>query len=130
MDNLLYRGQEPENRGIAPIKMIDTMVGVTVPTEFEFEAVFGDMIMAEIVDEDADGNVFRDGIWVSQNVTKKLWRRARVVLKGPDCKNIEVGDDVAYPSDKGIPMVSANKKKYIFLDMSRLFGKLKKLDVT
>lgn len=128
MDNLSYRGQTANVNGIAP-NNLDSMQGTSVPTEFEFQAVFGDMLMAEIIDENEHGEIYRDGIWVSQDITKKLWRRAKVVLIGPDCEGIEIGDQVAYPSDRGIPMVSADKKKYIFLDMSRLFGKLTPIEI-
>ena len=128
MENLKARGQEAENRGLPSLKL-DSMVGTKVPEGFEFEALFGDILMCELVDEDQDGNVWRDGVWVNQDITKKLWRRGKVALAGPECKGIDIGDHVAYPSDRGIPMVSANKKKYIFLNQERLFGKLKPIDI-
>jgi hypothetical protein len=129
MENLKARGQEAENRGVASLKL-DTMQGTMVPSNFDFEALFGDIIMCELIDEDENGNVWRDGVWVSQDVTKRLWRRGQVVLAGPDCRGVEVGDQVAYPSDRGIPLVSFNKKKYIFLNQERLFGKLKPITIS
>jgi len=124
-DNNNARGIDDEVHGLPSLKL-DDMMGTSVPSEFEFDAVFGDIVMCEIIDENEHGEVIRDGIWVKQDITKKLWRRGRVILKGPKCIELEVGDEVAYPSDRGIPMVSSNRKKYIFLNMERLFGKLKK----
>ena len=128
MENLKARGQEAANKGLPSLKL-DSMQGSSVPSDFDFEAVFGDIIMCEMIDEDQDGNVFRDGVWVSMDITRKLWRRAQVVLVGPEVRGVEVGDQVALPQDKGIPLVSANKKKYIFVNQERLFGKLKPIDI-
>ena len=123
----MSKEQEPltaEVHGIAPLNL-DSMMGTDLPNEFEFTGVFGDLVMCEVIDENEHGEVWRNGIWVAQDVTKKLWRRGRVTLKGPLCVGIEVGDEVAYPSDRGIPMVSLSRKKYIFLNMERIFGRLK-----
>jgi len=122
--HLKVRNQEAEVHGL-PTLNLDSMMGTDMPTDFEFEALFGDIVMCEIIDENENGEVNRDGIWIKQDVTRKLWRKAKVVLKGPKCLELEIGDIVAYPSDRGIPMVTANKTKYIFLNMERLFGKLK-----
>jgi co-chaperonin GroES (HSP10) len=126
MDNLKYRGQQAEVNGLPSLDLAG-MGATSVPSDFEFEGVFGDIIMCELIDENEHGEVMRDGIYVKQEVTHKLWRRGKVVLKGPQCTELEIGDEVAFPSDKGVPMVSTNKKKYIFLNMERLFGKLKPL---
>ena len=128
MDNLEYRGQDAEVNGL-PSLNLSSMQGTSIPTEFEFSAVFGDIVLVELIDENEHGEVYRDGIWIKQEVTHKLWRRGQVVLKGPKCVDLNIGDQVAYPSDKGLPMVSANKKKYVFLNMERLFGKLKPIKI-
>lgn len=120
------RGLEDQVHGL-PTLDLTSMMGTTVPPDFEFEQVFGDIVMCEIIDENEHGEVQRGGIWLKQEITEKLWRRGRVLLKGPKCTGLDIGDEVAYPSDKGIPMVTLNKKKYIFLNMERLFGKLRKL---
>jgi len=96
----------------------------SVPSDFDFDRVLGDIVMAEIIDENEFGEIMRNGVWVSQDITKKLWRKAKVYLVGPDCKGVNVGDIVVYPSDKGIPMVKT-PKKYIFLNKERIFGVLK-----
>ena len=72
-------------------------------------------------DENNNGEVNRDGIWLKQDITSKMWRVALVIKAGPTCSgNVKVGDYVMYPSDKGLPMVRTNKK-YIFLNESRIF---------
>jgi len=113
-----------------PTLNLDSMSGTSVPEDFEFEAVLGDIIMAEIIDTNAQGEVYRAGIWISQDITKRIWRRAKVTMMGPKVpKEVTIGCHIAYPSDKGIPMVSANKKKYIYLNAERIFGILKPIDI-
>lgn len=128
LDHLEARGLEANERGLPPLSL-DNMGQTSIPQDFEFEGVFGNILMCEAIDENDHGEVLRNGIWLKPEVTQKLWRRGRVILLGPDCKGLAVGDHVAYPSDRGLPMVSVNKKKYIFLSMDRLFGKLKPIDV-
>lgn len=125
-NNLTARGQEAKVQGYAPLNL-DMASNADVPNEFEFEGVFGDIIMLEVIDENEHGEVYRDGIWLKQDVTKKMWRRGRVSLIGPQCNELKIGDEVAYPSDRGLKMVNDGGKKFIFMNMERLFGKLKPL---
>lgn len=128
MDNLKYRGQEAEVQGYTPLNL-DAMQGTDVPSDFDFEELFGDIIQVEVIDENEHGEVLRDGIYLKQDVTRKMWRRGKVVLAGPKAQacGLKPGDIVGYPSDRGLQMVAAGKKKYVFLNMERLFGKLKPL---
>ena len=113
-----------------PTLNLDSMQGTSVPDDFEFEAVLGNIIMCEIIDESSKGEVWRSGIWLSQDITKKIWRRAKVVMMGPDVPSIiKIGSHVAYPSDKGILMCAANKRKYIYLNSERIFGILKPIEI-
>lgn len=115
------RGSLPkENRGLPSLDLTE-MQGITIPTDFEITGVLGDILMCEIVDEDAQGDVLRNGIWLKQEVTQKMWRVAKVVKIGPHCsENIKIDDYVMYPSDKGLPMMK-HHKKYIFLNEPRIF---------
>ena len=126
MDNLKARGQEAEVNGYVPLDL-DQMSNNDVPNEFEFEGLYGDIIMVEIIDENEHGEVYRDGIWLKMDITQKMWRRGKVKLKGPQCYDLEIGDEVAYPSDKGLKMVKSAGASFVFLNMERLFGKLKPL---
>ena len=116
------RGNLPaENFGL-PAYSLESMQGVAVPTDYEITSVLGDILMYEIVDENESGEVNRGGIWIKQDVTQKMWRVAKVYKAGPRCSdNIKEGDFVMYPSDRGIPMINRDKKKYIFLNEPRIF---------
>ena len=105
---------------------IDEMQGTDVPADFDIEAVFGDIVAVSPTDENEFGEIFRNGLWLKPDVTKKMWRRGKVVLVGPQVSEVKVGDIVAYPSDKGLNMIQGkDKKRIVFLNMERLFCKLR-----
>ena len=109
-----------------PVMNIDSMMGTSISNDFEFESLTGDLIMCEVIDQNSQNEVYRGGIWISTDITKTLWRRGQVVLTGPNVpKEISIGCQICYPGDRGIPMIAANKKKYIFLNYERVFGVLK-----
>lgn len=96
----------------------------------ELEAVYDNILLVRYVDETEDGELLRNGIALPSSTNKlKAWRVGEVVLAGPDCKFVSVGDRVCFPNDKGIPaqdLTIANVgrvKKSIFLNEDRLFGK-------
>ena len=124
----LEKREDMEVQGL-PTLNLDTMQGTTVNSDMEFLAVFGDIIMLRIVDESEKGEVWRDGIWIQKDMVKKLWRRGEVVLFGPKCVGVEKGDHLMYPSDKGLPFVSVDGNKYIFINMERVFAKVAKLTI-
>ena len=106
---------------------IEDMQGLSVPEDFEIDSVFGDLVIVTPTDENDSGEVIRNGIWLKVDVTKKMWRRGVVVKTGPLCKDVKEGDVVSWPHDRGITMLQgSSKRKYIFLNMERLFCKLKK----
>jgi len=111
---------------------LDEMQGVDVPSDFEIDGVFGDIVAVTPVDENEFGEINHDGIWLKKDITKKLWRRGRVIFIGPlvniglEYDDIKEGDLVAYPSDKGLNMIQGkDKKKIVFLNKERLFCKLR-----
>lgn len=101
--------------------------------EFTLSSLFDDLILAEFVDVSQDGAAIRRGdIWVPLNATPKAWRIARVLKTGVKCDNVQAGQTIVFPSDKG---VAVSKLKYtnsdgelcvvehgIFLNEERLFG--------
>jgi predicted RecA/RadA family phage recombinase len=103
------------------------MLGVDVPSDFEIEGVFGDIVAVTPIDENEYGEIKRDGIWLKQDVTKRMWRQGKVVKIGPQVKELKEGDIIAYPSDRGVNMIQGkDKKKMVFLNMERIFCKLVK----
>ena len=115
------RGSLPrENNGLPPLDL-DDMQGIGIPLEYEVDGVLGDILMCEIIDETEQGEVNRNGIWLKQEVSGKMWRVAKVIKTGPQCSGtVKIGDCVMYPSDKGLPMIHL-KKKYVFLNEPRIF---------
>ena len=95
--------------------------------------LFDDLILAEFIDVSQDGTAIKRGdIWVPLNTAPKAWRIGRVLVKGKQCKNIEIDQLIIFPSDKGVPVSGLQYKsaegktehvKYgIFLNEERLFG--------
>jgi len=109
-------------RGYAPLQLDDQQTIASFSSdEYEVDKLLGDIIMAEYVDENTNGEVNRNGIWVKEDIGTKLWRTARVLKIGPLCpKEITEGCFVRFPSDKGIKGVFLGKK-YIFLNAERIF---------
>lgn len=99
---------------------------------FDLCTLFDDLLLAEYVDETGDGNcITRGGIVVPKNSVYKAWRIAKVILIGKGCNNVEVGDHIIFPHDKGIPVKNitvdghGELSRGIFLNEERLFGVVK-----
>lgn len=86
----------------------------------------------EFIDESSDegaGDVIkRGGIFIPTNALNKAWRKAKVILTGPDVKHAKIGDIVMFPNDKGAPVSNMDIEghgkisKGMFLNENRLFG--------
>lgn len=99
--------------------------------EYNLSFLFDDIILVEFIDEDSDGagdTIMRDGIYVPTNTLSKAWRKARVILTGPEVKYAKKGDIVMFPNDKGAPVSNmeidgyGKIRKGMFLNEQRLFG--------
>lgn len=90
--------------------------------------LFDDIILVELIDEDDNGNVQRNGIFIPTNNTIKTWRKGKVLLKGKNADQCELNDIVIFPHDKGSPVSNVNVKNYgvlkkgMFLNQERIFG--------
>ncbi len=105
--------------------------------EFALSFVYDDIILVEFIDEAPDGtgdNIKRGGIFVPTNTLTKAWRKAKVVIAGPECKYTKKGDIVMFPNDKGAAVSNIQIEDYgtigkgMFLNEQRLFGICKKKD--
>jgi hypothetical protein len=96
-----------------------------IPSDWDITEVFGDIIMCKYVDENATGEVLRNGIWLSKDISHNLWRIVEVILAGPEAIGINIGDTLLVPGDKGIPGMSKNGVKLLFVNKERIFGKVK-----
>lgn len=99
--------------------------------EFILSFIYDDIILVEYIDEANDGtgdNIMRDGIYVPTNTLTKAWRKAIVILAGPECKYTKAGDIVMFPNDKGASIANIEIDGYgkigkgMFLNEQRIFG--------
>jgi hypothetical protein len=127
MANELKRGLPDEYHGLTDISVYN---GMKIPDEYEFTEVLGDIILAEYVDCSQDGQLIeRDGIFVSNDVTKNTWRVAKVLLHGKGCSDlIEVDKLIMFPNDRGIPHIVSGKAPRVFINEERIFGIVKVKD--
>ena len=79
--------------------------------------------------------VMRNGIALPLAHVQKAWRIGKVVLAGPKCNYVKVGDNVCFPSDRGIPCSNIDVsdvgtlKDSIFLNEGRVFGICKPVEL-
>jgi hypothetical protein len=110
----------------------DGDIGLTDDLELSF--IFDDILLVEYVDETETGEIVRNGIYVPTNAITKAWRKAKVILAGPDVKYTKVGDIVIFPNNLGVTVANISVtdrgvvKKGIFLNENRIFGKCKPKD--
>jgi co-chaperonin GroES (HSP10) len=100
-------------------------IGLT--DDFELNFIFDDILLVEYVDENDEGEIQRNGIFVPTNAVTKAWRKARVILTGPKTEYVKEGDIVIFPNNLGVSIsnldINGKKlKKGIFLNEDRLFG--------
>jgi hypothetical protein len=99
--------------------------------DYKLSFIFDDIVLVEFVDEveDAQGSaVMRNGLYVPTNVNTKAWRKAKVVLTGPNVAYCKKDDIVIFPNDKGVTVSNmeiegyGTVKKGMFLNEQRMFG--------
>lgn len=110
-----------ENNGIADL---DPYHDCPLPEDYEVVELLGDVIMAEYADVAPDGkSLVRNGIILPNEVVdKKAWRVGKVLLVGPNTKQVKTGQHVIFPGDKGIIGIQKGGKTVIFLNEERIFG--------
>ena len=103
--------------------------------DFKLSFLFEDIVLVEFIDEVDDGHgdaILRGGIFVPTNTLTKAWRKAKVILAGPNAQYAKVNDIVIFPNDKGVSVSNIEiegygiLKKGMFLNEKRLFGICKK----
>jgi co-chaperonin GroES (HSP10) len=110
-----------ENNGIADIDMYQNC---PLPEDYEITELLGDIIMAEYADVAEDGqSLIRNGIVLPQSVVEqKAWRIGKVVLVGPDTRQVKVGQNIIFPGDRGLVGLNRNGRTVVFLNEQRIFG--------
>ena len=96
--------------------------------DFELSFIFDDILLVEYVDETETGDILRNGIVVPTNAVNKAWRKAKVILAGPNVKYAKPDDIVIFPNNLGVTVsnmdiVGKGKLKGgVFLNEDRVFG--------
>jgi hypothetical protein len=110
-----------ENNGIADVELYQDC---PLPENFEITELLGDVIQVVYADTAEDGkSLIRNGIILpAEVVDNKAWRVGKVVLAGPNTKQVKTGHYVIFPGDKGIKGMQRNGKLNIFLNEDRIFG--------
>ena len=102
--------------------------------DFELTFIFDDILLVEYADETEEGDIMRNGIVVPTNAVNKAWRKARVILTGPNVKYAKVGDIVIFPNNLGVTVANIDVtgkgklKGGVFLNEDRVFGICKPKD--
>jgi hypothetical protein len=105
---------------------LEEYANLALPTDYDITSVMDDVIMAEFVDCNEDGELIqRGGIFMNINIQQNCWRVAKVIMVGPTVKDqINIGDHIMFPNDKGIKAVKFNsqcKRPVVFICASRIF---------
>jgi co-chaperonin GroES (HSP10) len=110
-----------ENNGLADL---DPYANCPLPEDFEITELLGDVIQVEYADVAENGrDLVRNGIVLPESVIdQKAWRIGKVILAGPNTKQVKAGHYVIFPGDKGIKGIQKNGKLNIFLNEERIFG--------
>lgn len=71
---------------------------------FVVDKLYDDFVFADYVDID-NGFIVdeKSGLVRAVSDTNKTWRKAKVIMVGPACRQTKVGDIVLFPNDKGLP---------------------------
>jgi co-chaperonin GroES (HSP10) len=110
-----------ENNGLANI---ESYKDCPLPEDYEVVELLGDIIQVEYADVANDGkSLVRNGIILPNEVVdQKAWRIGKVLLVGPDARQVKKGHYVMFPGDKGLIGIQKGGKTVVFLDEKRIFG--------
>lgn len=96
--------------------------------DFMMSQLMDDVLLVEYIDANDNGEIMRDGIYMPGNMTRNAWRKAKVILAGPNAQYVKVGDIVIFPNDKGINISKIEVAGHgiieqgRFINEDRLFG--------
>lgn len=108
-----------------------------LPTDFGLEdfilsRLMDDVMLLEFCDlqDSNDGveYVLRGGIAVPVAQVSNMWRKGKVILKGPRVQFTQIGEIVMFPANMGVGISNVeveghgNIKKGLFLNEQRMFG--------
>lgn len=139
MQRAIHIEQEPISIDHAPVQKshID-LSDRSLPTDFGFgddwmlSNLMDDVILVEfcdIIDDGIGGQALsRGGIAIPISHVVSAWRKAKVVLTGPNVRYTKVGDVVVFPNNMGQGITNLEVEGYgkikdgYFINEQRMFG--------
>ncbi len=102
-------------------------------SDYKLSFLFDDILLVKYVDLEGENGeegqyIKRGMLYLDPKSMQKSWRKAQVILAGPNAKFVKVGDIVMFPNDKGITISNVEIEGYgvlkqgMFLNEQRLFG--------
>ena len=70
---------------------------------FTVKKLYDDFVFADYIDVDNGFIKHESGLVTVESNATKTWRKAKVLMVGPACRNTKVGDIILFPNDKGLP---------------------------
>lgn len=70
---------------------------------FTVKKLYDDFVFADYIDVDNGFIKHESGLVTIESNSTKTWRKAKVLMVGPACRNTKVGDIILFPNDKGLP---------------------------
>lgn len=70
---------------------------------FTVKKLYDDFVFADYIDVDNGFIKHESGLVTIESNNTKTWRKAKVLMVGPACRNTKVGDIILFPNDKGLP---------------------------
>lgn len=70
---------------------------------FTVKKLYDDFVFADYIDVDNGFIKDSSGLVTVDTTANKTWRKAKVLMVGPACRNTQVGDIILFPNDKGLP---------------------------
>tara|TARA_R110002050_G_scaffold6130_14_gene26020 strand:+ start:7215 stop:7685 length:471 start_codon:yes stop_codon:yes gene_type:complete len=121
------QAQDPNDRGLINLESY-TSDSFTI-FGYQLSTLLDDTMLVKYVDMTDDGkSLVRNGIHIPINTMQKAWRIGQVILSGMKCREVQKGDFVCFPHDKGVPVSNLDVegvglvRDAIFLNEDRIFG--------
>lgn len=95
--------------------------------------LYDDFVFADYIDVDNGYIKHESGLVTVDTSSNKTWRKAKVLMVGPACRETKVDDIILFPNDKGLPCGEVEyhingeictAKNGIFLGEHRIFATL------